>query len=127
MSSMARPESASAPFTASSAWAASGTSAERDTFEYPTPETAILQRFSQSGMAVVFPRGGVCSVGRHGSGAEGEWVGGGFPFVTQKGEIGSVVGRQMLGYLVLFRVRLVCLATHQTSIGPMVPLRTHCE
>ena len=46
MSARASPESATAPVTASSACAARGTSAERVTFEKPTPLTAILQRFS---------------------------------------------------------------------------------
>src|SRR5437016_6895756 len=46
MSDIASPLSATAPFTASSAWAASGISAERVTLEKPTPLTATLQRFS---------------------------------------------------------------------------------
>ena len=50
MSDMARPESATAPLTASSAWAASGISAERVTFENPTPLTATLHRCSHMGI-----------------------------------------------------------------------------
>src|SRR5206468_173325 len=46
MSDMASPESATAPFTASSACAARGTSAERVTRENPTPLTATLHRCS---------------------------------------------------------------------------------
>src|SRR5262245_27115769 len=46
MSSMARPESSTAPFTACSAWAARGISAERVTLENPTPLTATLHRCS---------------------------------------------------------------------------------
>src|SRR5215470_16478113 len=46
MSDIFRPESSTAPLTASSAWAASGISAERVTFENPTPLTAILHRCS---------------------------------------------------------------------------------
>src|SRR5215831_5639438 len=46
MSEMASPESATAPRTASSACAASGTSAERVTREKPTPLTATLHRCS---------------------------------------------------------------------------------
>src|SRR5262249_12700483 len=46
MSAIASPLSATAPFTASSAWAARGISAERVTLEKPTPLTATLQRFS---------------------------------------------------------------------------------
>src|SRR5690242_4499280 len=49
MSDIWRPESATASFTAVSAWAASGMSAERVTLEKPTPLTAILQRFSHIG------------------------------------------------------------------------------
>src|SRR5262249_42636233 len=44
MSDIARPESSTAPFTASSACAASGISAERVTRENPTPLTATLHR-----------------------------------------------------------------------------------
>src|SRR4030095_4899336 len=40
-----RPESATAPLTAYSAWAASGISAARVALENPTPLNAILQRF----------------------------------------------------------------------------------
>src|SRR6516164_8755031 len=46
MSDICSPESATASFTAVSAWAASGTSAERVTLEKPTPLTATLHRFS---------------------------------------------------------------------------------
>src|SRR6516225_10890749 len=46
MSDICRPESATASFTAVSACAASGISAERVTFEKPTPLTATLHRFS---------------------------------------------------------------------------------
>src|ERR1700693_3118488 len=46
MSDIASPLSATAPCTASSAWAASGISAERVTLKNPTPLTAPLQRFS---------------------------------------------------------------------------------
>src|SRR5215204_1492237 len=46
MSDMSSPESATASFTAVSACIASGVSAVRDTFENPTPLTAILHRFS---------------------------------------------------------------------------------
>src|ERR1700674_193007 len=46
MSDIRSPQSATAPFTASSAWAASGISAERETLEKPTPLMATLQRFS---------------------------------------------------------------------------------
>src|SRR5262245_63219037 len=46
MSDIFRPDSSTAPLTASSAWAASGISAERVTFEKPTPLTAILHRCS---------------------------------------------------------------------------------
>src|SRR5438477_6697061 len=46
MSDSCSPESATASLTAVSAWAASGTSAERVTFEKPTPLTATLHRFS---------------------------------------------------------------------------------
>src|ERR1700746_3323796 len=46
MSDICSPESATASFTAISAWAASGISAERVTFENPTPLTATLHRFS---------------------------------------------------------------------------------
>src|SRR5580704_31816 len=46
MSDISSPLSATAPCTASSAWAASGISAERVTVEKPTPLTATLQRFS---------------------------------------------------------------------------------
>src|SRR6266853_5888270 len=46
MSDISSPESATASLTAVSAWAASGTSAERLTFEKPTPLTATLHRFS---------------------------------------------------------------------------------
>src|SRR6266851_10295703 len=46
MSDIFSPESATASFTAVSAWAASGTSAERVTWEKPTPLTATLHRFS---------------------------------------------------------------------------------
>jgi hypothetical protein len=51
MSGISSPESATASFTAVSAWAASGISAERVTFEKPTPLTAILQRFSHMGFS----------------------------------------------------------------------------
>src|ERR1700693_4194316 len=46
MSDISRPESATASLTAVSAWAASGMSAERVTWENPTPLTATLHRFS---------------------------------------------------------------------------------
>src|SRR5258705_3581168 len=46
MSDMASPESSTAPFTASSACAARGSSAERVTREKPTPLTATLHRCS---------------------------------------------------------------------------------
>ncbi|TMJ72099.1 MAG: hypothetical protein E6G73_13650 [Alphaproteobacteria bacterium] len=46
MSDICSPESATASFTAVSAWTASGTSAVRETFEKPTPLTATLHRFS---------------------------------------------------------------------------------
>src|SRR5438132_13340167 len=46
MSDICSPESATASLTAVSAWAASGMSAERETFENPTPLTATLHRFS---------------------------------------------------------------------------------
>src|SRR5262245_9872325 len=46
MSARASPESSTAPFTASSACAASGISAERVTREKPTPLTATLHRCS---------------------------------------------------------------------------------
>src|SRR5436190_4859714 len=46
MSDILSPESATASLTAASAWAASGISAERVTFEKPTPLTATLHRFS---------------------------------------------------------------------------------
>src|SRR4051812_37165906 len=46
MSDSRSPESATASSTAVSACAASGTSAERVTFEKPTPLTATLHRFS---------------------------------------------------------------------------------
>src|SRR5215469_1845684 len=46
MSDIFRPESATASFTAVSACAASGISAERVTLENPTPLTATLHRFS---------------------------------------------------------------------------------
>src|SRR5256885_4861189 len=46
MSDMARPESSTAPLTASRACAASGISAERVTLENPTPLTATLHRCS---------------------------------------------------------------------------------
>src|SRR5437870_1504216 len=46
MSDICSPESATASFTAASAWAASGISAERVTWEKPTPLTATLHRFS---------------------------------------------------------------------------------
>src|SRR5437667_11540211 len=46
MSDMASPESSTAPFTASSACAARGISAERVTREKPTPLTATLHRCS---------------------------------------------------------------------------------
>src|SRR5260370_19329663 len=46
MSDICSPESATASFTAVSAWAASGMSAERVTWEKPTPLTATLHRFS---------------------------------------------------------------------------------
>ena len=46
LSDIARPESSTAPLTASSACAASGTSAERVTRENPTPLTATLHRCS---------------------------------------------------------------------------------
>src|SRR6266849_6220367 len=46
MSDICSPESATASLTAVSAWAASGISAERVTFENPTPLTATLHRFS---------------------------------------------------------------------------------
>src|SRR5437868_807562 len=49
MSDIASPESATASFTAVSAWTASGTSAVRETFEKPTPLTATLHRFSHIG------------------------------------------------------------------------------
>src|SRR5207244_11263893 len=51
MSDIASPESATAPFAASSAWAASGISAERVTFEKPTPLTATLHRCSHMPIA----------------------------------------------------------------------------
>src|SRR5579872_6499435 len=53
MSDIWRPESATASLTAVSACAASGISAERVTFEYPTPLTAILQRFSHIAIALL--------------------------------------------------------------------------
>src|ERR1700676_5629538 len=46
MSSIRRPESATASFTAVNACAASGMSAIRETLENPTPLTAILHRLS---------------------------------------------------------------------------------
>src|SRR5258707_15254029 len=46
MSDISSPESATASLTAVSAWAASGISAERVTWENPTPLTATLHRFS---------------------------------------------------------------------------------
>src|SRR6266851_419570 len=46
MSDISSPESATASLTAVSAWAASGMSAERVTWEKPTPLTATLHRFS---------------------------------------------------------------------------------
>src|SRR6266478_2147547 len=46
MSDISSPESATASLTAVSAWAASGSSAERVTWEKPTPLTATLHRFS---------------------------------------------------------------------------------
>src|SRR6516162_4382771 len=46
MSDICNPESATASLTAVSAWTASGISAERVTFEKPTPLTATLHRFS---------------------------------------------------------------------------------
>src|SRR5271169_3432409 len=46
MSDICSPESATASLTAVSAWAASAMSAERVTFEKPTPLTATLHRFS---------------------------------------------------------------------------------
>src|SRR5580704_954322 len=46
MSSIRSPESATASCTAVSACAANGISALRETFEYPTPLTAILHRLS---------------------------------------------------------------------------------
>src|SRR5712664_3781737 len=46
MSNICSPESATASLTAVNAWAASGMSAERVTFEKPTPLTATLHRFS---------------------------------------------------------------------------------
>src|SRR6478752_6592006 len=54
MSDMCSPESATASFTAVSACAASGISAVRDTFEYPTPLIAILHRFSHIGRPLLF-------------------------------------------------------------------------
>src|SRR5712671_4142516 len=50
MSDICSPESATASLTAVSAWAASGTSAERVTLEKPTPLTATLHRFSHMGL-----------------------------------------------------------------------------
>src|ERR1700740_1843402 len=46
MSAICSPESATASFTAVSAWAARGISAERVTLENPAPLTATLHRFS---------------------------------------------------------------------------------
>src|ERR1700733_12539853 len=54
MSDIGSPESETASFTAVSAWAASGMSAERVTLEYPTPLTAILHRLSHMRSLLLF-------------------------------------------------------------------------
>src|SRR5262249_23057258 len=64
MSDICNPESATASLTAVSAWAASGSSAERLTLAKPTPLTAILQRFSHmfpSLTPAAVPRGGTAA------------------------------------------------------------------